>query len=147
MSDADSKPELRITSDYASMVALGRRSGLETSALSHVIVAYGFFHEGTLVGCACLRKVAGEFTIECLAVDERWRGRGLGSALVRKIQEEAIANGAKKLWAVARQPFFFEKNGYRRKAEGEPDGPNTNDCAQCAQYLKDCSPAVMVKDI
>jgi N-acetylglutamate synthase-like GNAT family acetyltransferase len=83
--------------------------------------------------------------VECLAVDGRMRGRGLGSSLVAKIELEARAKGVTKLWAVARKPEFFEKNGYLRTSGGERDGPSLKDCASCNQYLRTCSPAIMLK--
>lgn len=147
MTEDDRPPELRVTNDYASMVMLGREAGLETNSLTNVLVAYGFYIGDHLVGCACLRKVSGAFAIECLAVEERWRGRGLGSTLVEKIEEEARMRGVERLWAVARQPTFFERNGYHRKPTTESEGPNLNDCVECAQYLRDCHPAIMIKSL
>jgi N-acetylglutamate synthase-like GNAT family acetyltransferase len=99
-------PELRRTSDYASMVALGRRAGLETSTLTKVLAAFGYYLGEELVGCACLREVEGVFTVECLAVADSSRGQGLGSSLVHAVEDEARSRGVERLWAVARRPGF-----------------------------------------
>ena len=138
-------PELRPTSDYSSMVDLGRRSGLETSSIVGALAAFGFFIGDEMVGCAYLKEKSGIFIVECLAVDQRVRGQGLGSALVRKVEDEARSRGAIRIWALARQPAFFVKNGYTSTSGNEPDGPNLKECAGCNQYLKECNPAVMVK--
>ena len=145
MSKAAARMEMRPTNDYTSMVALARKSGLETTSLTNVLAAYGFYLGDDLVGCACLRQSSGIFMIECLAVDDRMRGKGLGSILVIEIEHDAREIGVKKLWAIARQPAFFEKNGYLRTSGSEPDGPRLRDCESCSQYLRDCHPAIMLK--
>jgi len=147
MAEAESAPVLRRTRDYATMLELGNRSGLESGTLEDVAVAYGFYVGERLVGCAALKVKADSFTIEALAVDERFRGRGLGSVLVGEIEREARSRGAKRLWAIARQPAFFEKVGYRKGSRYEHGAPNNDSCFLCPQYSKSCFPAIMMKDL
>jgi N-acetylglutamate synthase-like GNAT family acetyltransferase len=140
-------PELRETSDFSAMLSLARESGLDSDHLTGIVSAYGFYLDGKLVGCAALKKGDDQFMVECLAVAESMRGRGLGRTLVARIEKEARANGAKKLWAIARRPRFFERIGYRVSSASDPGAPKNDDCMTCPQFGKSCYPAIVVKDL
>jgi N-acetylglutamate synthase-like GNAT family acetyltransferase len=140
-------PELRETSDFSAMLSLARESGLDSDHLTGIVSAYGFYLDGKLVGCAALKKGDDLFMVECLAVAESMRGRGLGRILVARIEKEAGANGAKKLWAIARQPRFFERIGYRISSASDPGAPKNDDCMICPQFGKSCCPSIVVKDL
>jgi len=101
-----------------------------------------------LAGCASLKKDGDWYAVEWLAVADRFRGKGVGSMLVRKIETEARMRGAERLWALARAPRFFEKIGIRQSAPADrPEGPTLSNCLLCKQYQRDCFPAVMVKNL
>ncbi len=140
-------PELRETNDFSAMLKLARESGLESDHLTSIASAYGLFLDGDMVGCAALKKGEDLFMVECLAVVESMRGRGLGRVLVARIEKDAGAKGAKKLWAIARQPRFFERIGYRIVPPNEPGAPKNDDCMTCPQFGKSCCPAIVVKDL
>jgi N-acetylglutamate synthase-like GNAT family acetyltransferase len=139
-------PELRETNDFSTMLSLAREAGLESDHLTGIVSAYGFYLDGELVGCAALKKGGDLFMVECLAVAESMRGRGLGRALVAQIEKKAMASGARKLWAIARQPMFFERIGYRVSPASDPNRPRNDDCMTCPQFGKSCHPALVVKD-
>jgi len=138
--------DLRPTADYESMVRLGRKSGLEIENLGPVLAAYGLFEGEELVGCACLKEHEGSFLLECLAVEERLRGTGLGTRLVRAVETEARNRGATRLIVLARSPGFFQKVGYREPETGEISYPTLSGCAGCSQFNVTCFPAVFVRD-
>jgi N-acetylglutamate synthase-like GNAT family acetyltransferase len=140
-------PVLEETNDFPAMLSLGRESGLESDKLTDIVNACGFYLDGILVGCAALKKVDNLFMVECLAVAEGMRGRGLGRALVARIEQEAREKGANRLWAIARQPKFFERIGYRISSADDPGAPKSHDCATCPQFGKSCRPAIVVKDL
>lgn len=144
MSELDAL-ELRKTADYAAMVELARRSGLETSSLSDIVVAYGFFKDERMVACAGLKVKDRRFSIECLAVEETLRGKGLGSELVRNIEVEARNMGSDVLWALARRPAFFQAVGYSIMDRGTPGAPDINECLQCKQFQTTCHPSIVAK--
>ena len=100
---------MRKTDDYSSMIRLGKKSGLEGEELHDIAVAYGFFLGDELIACAALKELNGVYSVECLAVDEGRRAMGLGSRLLTKVEYEAEKRGAKRVWALARQPGFFRK--------------------------------------
>ncbi len=140
-------PVLRETNDYSAMLCLARESGLESDHLTGIVRAFGFYLDDKLVGCAALKKGGNLFMVECLAVADGMRGRGLGRVLVTRIEKEAIAIGVNRLWAIARQPGFFLRIGYRTGSAGDPGAPKNDDCMTCPQFGKSCHPAIVVKDL
>jgi N-acetylglutamate synthase-like GNAT family acetyltransferase len=142
-----STPELRETNDFSAMLSLAREAGLDSDHLTGIVSAYGFYLDGKMVGCAALKKGDDLFMVECLAVAESMRGRSLGRTLVAQIEKEAAANGARKIWAIARQPTFFERIGYRISSASDPGAPKNDDCVTCPQFGKSCRPAIVVKDL
>jgi len=137
---------LKETTDFASMRQLALNSGLEDGAFSDFVKAYGFFDGEELVACAGLKMQGGVFSLECVAVKEELRGRGLGGKLVAALEEEAKKRGASKIWALARTPTFFEKVGYRQVSAWESEGPKLTACLSCRQYLRSCSPSIVLKE-
>jgi N-acetylglutamate synthase-like GNAT family acetyltransferase len=138
-------PALRKTTEYAAMRDLALRAGLEDGNFGDYDVAYGYYVDETLVGCAALKVKDGLFTVECLAVAEEYRGRGMGRALITVIEAEAAARGAGQLWALARAPGFFIRNGYHQAEPHTPGGPSMQGCATCPQFNRNCSPAIVYK--
>lgn len=137
--------ELRPTSDYQSMRSLALASGLEDGEYSGFISAYGIYDGPRLVGCVGLKDSGGVFTVECLAISEELRGKGLGRRLLEAIEEDVRRRGASELWALARAPGFFEKLGFVRTAPPESGRPNLKGCLACPQYMRTCRPAIVVK--
>jgi len=141
------EPVMRPTEDYAAMKKLAVESGLEEGTLIHIISSYGFYDGSELVGCAALRQERDLYSLECLAVRDRFRFQGLGSRLVSTIEKDAKARGAKRLWALARAPNFFKKMGYKESAVGAEGGPSLTSCANCPQYKRNCSPEILLKEL
>ena len=100
--------------------------------------ATGYF-DGRLLG-GCIRNDAGEAVagfnghtwggcceLSNLWVDERYRGQGLGAALLRSAEAEAVARGCEQVVLATHSfqaPGFYERLGYERKyvIEGRPKG-------------------------
>ena len=53
--------------------------------------------------------------IRSMAVEEEWRGKGIGSIVIRELEKIAIEKGAKKIILHARDNAvkFYERNGYK----------------------------------
>lgn len=95
------------------------RRGLRRSAYSLVAV-----HDGRVVACA---RVAGDplyFYVQDVIVAEAWRGRGIGSALMRRILRFLRGAAVEGTWAglmCARgQRGFYERFGFQARPG---DGP------------------------
>ncbi len=147
MGKQPSELRLQQTDDYESMVKLGRDAGLDIETLGPVLTAYGILDEEELVGCACLKEHEGAYLLECLAVKAEYRGKGLGTRLVRKVEEDAKSRGANRILALARSPGFFKKVGFRVTDPGEVDFPSLSGCSSCPQFCTSCSPAVVLKEL
>ena len=86
---------------------------------------YGAFDNGTAVGCATLmlNQWDGEpaWQVRGMATDERFRGRGLGAALLRMAEAELLGERSpvRVLWCNARVPAirFYEKLGWAVRCE------------------------------
>ena len=82
---------------------------------------------GEIVGGVWAVSTFGWLAIDLLFVPERWRARGIGTALMKKTEEIAVKRGcfAIRLETSSFQaPGFYEKLGYSAygKLEGYPDG-------------------------
>lgn len=68
-------------------------------------------------------------TIEYLYVEEKHRGRGYGSQLLERIEQQARAAGAKRIFLNTfsfQAPAFYEKHGYQLFAKLKPAMANYN---------------------
>ncbi len=96
---------------------------------------------GELIGAFVLAKREGEFIVDGIAIDERFRKSRLGEALLNRGIREVKKLGGKCIYLVARAPGFFAKHGF--KTVGREDAPNFFECLTCPQYGVDCHPEVM----
>ena len=83
--------------------------------------------EGRIVGAAAGYSWAGIAELRQMWVDEAYRGRGCGRALLDAFVDEATTRGVKRVWVASfdfQAPPFYEKAGFRRVTElpGFPDG-------------------------
>lgn len=53
--------------------------------------------------------------IRSMAVEESWRGKGVGSIVIKELEKIAVEKGAKKIILHSRDNAvkFYEKNGYK----------------------------------
>ncbi len=137
--------ELRPTEDHDMMVRLAKGAGLEIDRLDRVLSAYGAFDSEEMIGCACLKKHEETYLLECLAVEDKSRRKGVGTRLVKAIEAEAKSRGGNRIVALARSPGFFLKIGYREAKPGEVTYPTLSSCEACPQFRNPCSPAVVLK--
>lgn len=77
---------------------------------------------GAVVGAGRVHfNTADEAQIRAMAVEEAWRGRGVGAALLRALETRAAAAGARRLVLSARDLAvpFYRRHGYRVERPGE----------------------------
>jgi len=137
--------EFRATDDFSSMRLLALESGLEDGAYSDFVCAYGFYDGDALVACAGLKEQSGVYSLECVAVKEELRGKGLGKRLVESLERDAARRGASRIWALARAPEFFLRIGYAVVSHEKSEGPTLRGCLNCKQYRHGCNPAIVLK--
>lgn len=69
--------------------------------------------EGRLIGCGALHvmwKDLGE--VRTLAVSEDWLGKGVGHALLARLEEDARELGLDRLFCLTFEVGFFSRNGF-----------------------------------
>lgn len=141
--------DIRVTDDLDAVRELCVRAGLDMQdgPLKGIVVAYGAYLGERLVGCATMQSADGGRFLEYVAVDAGVRNRGIGAALVARIEEEARSMGMRELWAKARAPGFYRRIGYRALGDGERGPKNLDTCQDCPQFRKECFPVIVVKTL
>jgi len=85
--------------------------------------------------------------IRSLIVGENYRGRGIGSQIIEKLEQEAKALGIKELLALTYQQSFFEKAGFKEIEKSEiPEHKIWADCIKC-KHFPICNEKSMIKTI
>ena len=145
--DSGAAMSFRQTDDFDGIRSLALRAGLEDGKFDDIVAAYGCFSGHGLVGCAALKRVGDTFSVEWLAVEDSYRRKGIGRAIVERVASEAKGRGATQLWALARAPDFFMRLGFLQSSQEVSPGPNLAGCAKCGQYQVSCFPRIVVKDL
>lgn len=103
--------------------------------------------DGSIEATARLEMIYNHPFIESVAVRSDLRGKGLGKIIVDYVLKKARELGYEKIWAVARVPEFYGKLGFVTETDTKLIKRIKNDCMKCEQYLKECHPLLMRKDI
>ena len=80
-----------------------------------------------------------------LAVDERYRRRGIAAALYDALEREARARGMRRLWVTARAPAFFLAQGFEPVEPGTERDALLGGCLECDQFGRECEPRALTK--
>lgn len=134
--------------DLAAMRGLGVACGLEDDGRADetIVAAWGAYDDGgDLVGCIALERYAGLDTANWMAVDERFRRRGIAAALYRELEREARARGLRRLWVTARAPGFFLAQGFAPVERGPERDALLGGCLGCVQFGAECEPMALTK--
>ncbi len=103
-----------------------------------------------IIGCASLHiiwtgkkdEVLAE--IRSLAVEKRYQNRGIGTALVKKLEEEAKKLGIKKIFALTYIPDFFHKLGYETISRELLPYKIWTECINCPFFIN-CKEVPVIK--
>lgn len=75
--------------------------------------------DGELVGCGALHVIWDDLAeVRTLAAVGDWRHKGVGHALLERIEADALALGVHKLFCLTFETGFFERHGYVEIGEG-----------------------------
>jgi len=74
--------------------------------------------------------------IRSLATHPDFRGRGLGSNIVRYLVEDAKQIGIEQIIALSLIEEFFEKLGFKPKSKEELPSTIWDECSRCPKYFQ-----------
>lgn len=84
--------------------------------------------------------------IRSLAVDEGYRGQGLGRALVYACFKEAMELGVKKVFVLTNSPEYFSHLGFHPVDRKELPQKVWSDCLKCPKF-PDCDEVSLMVDL
>ena len=103
--------------------------------------------ENTIVGCCALEVIWADLAeIKSLAIDETYKGKGIGRELVAAAVEQAAKLGVPKVFALTLEPGFFEKSGFDIVEKEELPMKVWSDCARCPKQ-QNCDEIAVIKNV
>jgi amino-acid N-acetyltransferase len=102
---------------------------------------------GKVVGCTALSVLWADLAeVRSLAVDEDYRGRGIGRRLVEWCAEEARRLQIRRLMALTYEQAFFEKLGFEVVSKENLPLKVWSDCVRCPKK-DNCDEIAMVRTL
>jgi amino-acid N-acetyltransferase len=103
--------------------------------------------DGNIVGCCALEVIWADLAeIKSLAIDEAYKGKGIGRALVAAAVEQAAKLGVPKVFALTLEPAFFEKSGFAIVDKDTLPMKVWSDCARCSKQ-QNCDEIAVIKTV
>ena len=100
-----------------------------------------------IVGCCALEVIWSDLAeIKSLAVDEAYKGKGIGNRLVAAAVEQAEKLGLPKVFALTLEPVFFEKSGFEIVEKEALPMKVWSDCARCPKQ-QHCDEIAVIKKV
>ena len=147
------KPTLNDIKDMQELVGKEVQNGVilyrDDDEIANAIRSYVLAKENDqLIGFAALHIYSSHLAeIRSLIVHDDFRGKGVGSAIIASLENEAKGLGLKELLALTYQQSFFEKAGFREIEKSEiPEHKIWADCIKC-KYFPICNEKSMIKTI
>jgi amino-acid N-acetyltransferase len=139
----DIHPLLKLINGYAAEGVMLPRTEFEMSEnIRDFMLA---FQGDRLVGCGALHfytPTSGE--VRSLAVDPMVKSRGVGRAIVEKLEQEARDCGLHSIFAFTYVTKFFEKLGFQEVERGALPLKAWKDCMRCPKF-QCCDETAVIK--
>jgi amino-acid N-acetyltransferase len=91
--------------------------------------------DAQLVGVASLHILWSDLAeIRALAVSDEYKRRGIGTRIVKGLEEEARELGCSKLFALTYQPEFFKYCGYEEVSKDQMPQKVWTECINCIKF-------------
>ncbi|HZK84240.1 MAG TPA: N-acetyltransferase [Desulfosporosinus sp.] len=88
-----------------------------------------------LVGVASLHILWSDLAeIRALAVSSEYKRKGIGTLIVKTLEEEARELGCTKLFALTYQPEFFKYCGYEQVSKDQMPQKVWTECINCIKF-------------
>ncbi len=103
--------------------------------------------DNNIVGCCALEVIWADLAeIKSLAIDEAYKGKGIGRELVAAAVEEAVKLGVPRVFALTLEPAFFEKSGFEIIKKETLPMKVWSDCARCSKQ-QHCDEIAVIKSV
>jgi len=103
--------------------------------------------DNNIVGCCALEVVWADLAeIKSLAIEEAYKGKGIGKKLVAAAVEQAAKLGVPKVFALTLEPVFFEKSGFAIVEKEALPMKVWSDCARCPKQ-QCCDEIAIIKNV
>lgn len=104
-----------------------------------------FEEDGEILGCTALAIIWADLAeVRSLAVDERFRGRGIGTQLVQWCIEEGRRLKIRKIMSLTYEKHFFERLGFEVVEKETLPLKVWSDCVKCPKN-ENCDEIAMVR--
>ena len=102
--------------------------------------------DGKLAACGALEIFTEDLgEVRSLVVDDAFKGRGLGKALVERLAAEARAIGLRRLMALTYVPEFFHKLGFQTVPKDTLPEKVWSVCVKCYKFNRCDEIAVLLE--
>lgn len=141
-------PEFKIikSMNFEELLPLCIRSGLEMKpdekAPEGLMFCLEMYDEDKRVACAALVDKGEFYLVRAVAVEEDYRGQGLGRRIIEVLLQEAETLGRKEVMLTAKVPGFYQKLGFEIVAREEAPASFT-ECLHCPQFHNGCDSEIM----
>ena len=109
---------------------------------------YVMEHDGAVVGtCALYVTWDNLAEIKALAVQEAYRGKGLGKQLMDACIQDAHTLGIGRLFTLTLRAGFFERFGFQHVAKDQLPHKVWTECVRCVYFPNRCVEYAMVLDL
>lgn len=115
----DDVPAIQALTDplVAQRVLLGKDLAVLYAAVPEFRVAED--PSGAVLGCGALHVIWEQLAeVRTLAVDPAWQGRGVGSAILDRLEQDAGELGATRLFCLTFEVDFFSRHGFSPVGDG-----------------------------
>ena len=103
--------------------------------------------DSNIVGCCALEVIWADLAeIKSSAIDEAYKGKGIGRELVAAAVEQAAKLGVPKVFALTLEPAFFEKAGFVIVDKEALPMKVWSDCARCPKQ-QNCDEVAVIKTV
>lgn len=77
---------------------------------------------GRAIGCGAVHVMWEDLAeVRTLAVEEKWLRRGVGHAILDRLEQHAVQLGIRRLFCLTFEVEFFTKHGFERMSEEQMD--------------------------
>ncbi len=91
--------------------------------------------EACLAGVASLHILWSDLAeIRALAVSDEYKRRGIGTQILRALEEEARELGCSRTFALTYQPGFFKNCGYKEISKDQMPQKVWRECVNCIKF-------------